>query len=449
VLLAALCAADFLVVADGLIVAVALPAMQDALAIASSELQWVLNAYLLCFGGFLLLGGRLGDLFGRRRVLVVGLWLFALGAVVGGLAGSAWLLIAGRALQGVGAALMAPCALALLAASFPSGAQRDRALARWSAVGSLGIPAGALLGGVLTAALSWRWVLLINGPLALAAAAATLWAVPESRDERAARRLDVPGALLVTAGVGALIFGIVRSTDDGALGPGAIIAGLLLLAAFVLTERRSDAPLVPPGTLRAAGRLPAALAGAVLPIGLGAVLFLGTLYLQRVLAFDALETGLAYLALSLPVLAGSPAASRLSARTGRRRAAVLGLLLQAGGLFLLTRADASASFLIDVLPAFVLVGVGAPIAFVPVTASAMADAGRQSGLISGVFNTAQQIGNAVGLAALATLSATHADTLLGQGLTRPDALAGGYHAGFLLGAAFLVAACLPAGRIAR
>jgi MFS family permease len=276
VALAVLSVANSLVVLDGLIVAVALPAIQDALGFGPADLQWVVNAYVLCFGGGLLVGGRLGDLVGRRRVAVAGLLVFAAGSLLAGLAPSAGWLVAGRALQGTGAAVMDPALLALLITTFPERAERNRALGAWSAAGSLGIPAGALLGGLLTSALGWRWVLLATAPVAL-------------------------------------------------------------LAAFVVVERRSPAPLVPSSIFRVPGLVAADLAAATLPVGLGALLFVGTLHLQQVLGYTALRTGLAYLALSLPVVAASPAAACLVTRLGRRSVAVAGLLLQAAGLLLLLR----------------------------------------------------------------------------------------------------------------
>ncbi|HEY6745169.1 MAG TPA: MFS transporter [Mycobacteriales bacterium] len=449
-LLAVLCAADFLVVLDGLIVAVALPTMQRALGIAPASLQWVVNAYVLCFGGFLLLGGRLSDLYGRRRVLILGLVVFAAGALAAGLAWSVPVLVAGRAVQGLGAGLMAPAALALLVATFAEGAARNRALGFWSAAGSIGIPAGALLGGVLTASLGWRWVLLVNVPAALLAAVGTVWCVPESADGAAPRRLDIPGAALSVGGIALVIFSITRierATASAVLAP--LAAGVLLLVAFVIVEHRAPAPLVPLPVLRAPGLLSANLVGATLPVGLGALLFLATLYLQRVLGLGALQTGLAYLALALPVIAASPAASGLVARLGPRVVAVLGLLLQAGGLALLARVPVHGAVATDVLPGFLLVGIGAPLAFIPTTAAAMASAGTRSGLVSGVFNTAQQLGNAVALAAVATLAAARTDALLDQGTSEPSALSHGYAAGFLLAAGIAFAGAAAALRLPR
>jgi EmrB/QacA subfamily drug resistance transporter len=451
--LAALCAADFLVVLDGLIVAVALPTMQQALGMSPTSLQWVVTAYILCFGGFLLLGGRLTDTCGRRRILLVGLLLFAGGALLAGLAWGAVVLIAGRAVQGLGAALMAPAALALLVASFPEPGARARVLGWWSAAGSLGIPAGALLGGVITASLGWRWVLLANVPVALLAAIGTRWVVPESRDTTSPRRLDFPGAVLVTTGLALVIYALVQveRLAAGSAGPELVLLPLglamALLAGFVARQHRTPAPLVPLRALRARGLVAANLTGAALPAGLGALLFIATLYLQTVLDFTPLTTGLAYLAVALPVVAASPAASWLVPRLGVRAVAVLGFALQAAGLLLLVRVPTDGSFATDVLPAFVLVGLGAPIAFVPTTSAALAGDSHTSGLAAGIFNTSQQIGNALTLAAMATTAATWTTTLLARGLDDASALTGGYRAAFALAAATAITGALTALRL--
>ena len=453
-LLAALCAADFLVVLDGLIVAVALPTIQRDLDVSTASLQWLINAYVLCFAGFLILGGRLGDLYGRRRILLVGLGLFAAGALTAGLAPATAVLVAARAVQGLGAAMMTPTALALLVANFAEGCSRTRALGWWSAAGSIGIPAGALLGGVLTATWGWRWVLLVNAPAAVLAAVGTRLAVPESRNPTGRQRLDVAGAVLVTTGLALLIFAIVQleqlTEEPGTVWPvlTSLAAGMMLLAAFAVVERRTWDPLVPPGILRTSGLLPANLVGATLPVGLGAVLFLATLYLQRVLGYTPLATGLAYLAVALPVIAASPAASWLATRLGRRPVAVFGLLLQTAGLLLLAGAPTDGAFLTDVLPGFVFVGAGAPIAFVPATAAAMA-VRTDSGVASGIFNTAQQVGNALALAALATAAAVSTGVLLDGGVGHDAALAGGYQTGFLVAAALTVAGALAALNLPR
>jgi MFS family permease len=446
--LAVLSLANSLVVLDGLIVAVALPAIQDDLGFGGADLQWVVNAYVLCFGGGLLLGGRAADLVGRRRMAVAGLLAFAAGSAVAGLAPTAAVLVAGRALQGAAAAALDPALLALLVTEFPEGRERDRALGVWSAAGSLGIPAGALFGGLLTAALGWRWVLLVAAPVALAAAWLVRRLVEESRDRATPRRLDVPGAVTATTGLALLIFAITQAERlagglaGGPAEPAALArvavplaAAGALLAAFVAVERRHPAPLVRWSLLRRPGMLATDLAATTLPVGLGALLFLGTLHLQRVLGFTALETGLAYLVLSLPVVAASPAASFLAGRHGRRPVAAAGLALQAGGLLLLLTAGPGDGFLTGVAPGFVLVGAGAPLAWVPLTAAATDGAAEHSGLASGLFTTAQQVGNAVALALLATVAAARSGGLAGGRPPGPAELVTGYHAGFLTAAA--------------
>ena len=439
--LAVLCAADFLVVLDGLVVAVALPVMQEALAIPAGALQWVVTSFVLCFGGFLLLGGRLGDLYGRRRLLLVGLLVFAAGSLLAGVAWNAWALFSGRAIQGFGAAAMAPTALALLTTAFQDSAARDRAIGVWSAVSSAGIPAGALLGGLLTATVGWRWVFLVNVPTALAVALATRVVVTEAR-RKAPKRLDWAGAVLVTSGLSLVIAGISQTDQTHALPAlmvrvaAPLLLGIVLLVGFVLVERRTIAPLVPLGQFRAPGQVPANLVGLVLPVGLGVALFLATLYVQRVQGLGPLATGTAYLALAVPCITASPLAAQLATRLGRRSTAVAGLLLQVAGLIVLTRISAGGSLAI-VLTGFVLIGLGAPIAFVPTTATAMDGPGCDPGLASGVFNTSQQLGNALALAAVATLAARWVAEQVEWG-GDPAALTAGYSAGFRLAAAITI-----------
>jgi MFS family permease len=447
--------ANSLVVLDGLIVAVALPAIQDDLGLDAAELQWVVNAYLLCFGGGLLLGGRAADLVGRRRMAVAGLLVFAAGSLAAGLAPGPGVLLAGRAVQGAGAAALDPALLALLLGTFPERAARNRALGIWSAAGSLGIPAGALLGGLLTAALGWRWVLLATAPVALVAAGLVRLLLEERRDRHRPRRFDLPGAVTATAGLALLLLAITR-TERLAAGPGGpgphiqvavpLAAAAVLLGLFAAVERRSPAPL-PFSILGVPGLVPANLAAATLPVGLGTLLFPGTLHLQRVAGFDALETGLCYLALSLPVVAASPAAARLVGRHGRRRTAAAGLLLQAAGLLLLLRTGPGSGFLDGLAPGFLLVGAGAPIAWVPLTAAAVEGTGERSGLASGIVATAQQIGNAVALAVLATAAAARTAAVAGDAAPDPSALVAGFHAGYLVAAALCLLGALAALRL--
>lgn len=408
----------------GLVVAVALPAIQDDLGLDEAHLQWVITAYVLVFGCFLLLGGRLADLYGRRRVMVAGFAVFAVGSLLAGLAPTAAVLLVGRAGQGLGAAAMAPAALALLAAAFPQGRERDTALGIWSAVAAL----------------------------------VALGVVDESRDVTAPRRLDLPGAATVTAGLALLILAITSVEQLAVHDPATparvalpLAASLGLLAAFVVVERRRErhdrAPLVRLSILRDPGLAAANLTAATLPVGLGAVLFLGTLHLQTVLGYTALRTGLAYLAVSLPVVAASPVAPRLIARLGRRPVAVAGLLLQAAGLLLLLGASPGGSFWLDVLPGFALVGVGAPVAAVPVIAAAVDGVDEESGLASGLVNAAQQVGNALALALLATVAATVTDALAGSTGVGPDELVIGFRAGFVAAAGLCALGALTALRL--
>ena len=482
--LAAISTADFLVVMEGFIVAVALPSVQRDLGLDQAGLQWVFTAYALTFGGFLLLGGRLGDLYGRRRVLVCGLMCFAVGSTLAGTASTGPTLIGGRAVQGLGAAAMTPSALALLAARFPAGRARNIALAVWSAVGSIGIPAGALIGGIVTETVGWRWVLLINVPAALVAAALARAVLADSRDPAVvgrdgAARLDVTGAVLVTTGLALLIAAVTSSEQLAATYIDAtagrtlstimlrLAAPLLLAAAllvgFVVVERRLDqraaAPLVPLSALRTPGLIAADVTAAALPVGLGALLFLGTQFLQQVLGFTPWHTAMAYLTLALPTVAASPVAAALLRRLARRRVAVGGLLLQAAGLLWLcftmtVTASApsggltSRTFIAGVLPAFLLVGAGAPIAFVPVTGAAVDDAGPAGGVASGLFNAAQQVGNALAIALMAAATAV-GSTLMSSSPEAGTATQAGLRSGLIVATALCVMAILPAHRLSR
>jgi MFS family permease len=475
--LLAISAADFLVVMEGFVVAVALPSIGREMGLDQAGLQWVVTAYVLAFGGFLLLAGRVADAVGRRATLVAGLVVFAAGSLVGGLAPHPAVLVAGRAVQGLGAAAMSSAALAMLAATFPEGESRSRALGIWSAVGSAGIPAGALVGGVLTQAFGWRSVLLINAPVAGLAALLAVATLQESGDDTRSRRVDVAGGITVTAGLTLLVAAVVGvealvGADAGRAGRGGLAIGnglvrvgvplaasMALLAAFVTHERRRErnggTALFPLSLLRR----PGLVVGAVLPVGLGALLFLGTQLLQSVWDASPLRTGLAYLALALPTIAASPWAARSTTRFGPRRVAAVGLAMQAAGLvWLLTSAPDPAAggavpiadVLTAVLPAFVLVGAGAPLAFVPVTGIAVGDAGGASGVTSGVFNTAQQVGNAVAIAATAAAVAVGSRLAArpgGGAAGDDDALVAGLRSGLLLAAVLVAAGAVAARRL--
>jgi EmrB/QacA subfamily drug resistance transporter len=457
--LLALAATDFLSVLDGLLVAVALPDIQRALGFTQNGLGWVITAYVLVFAGCLLLGGRVADLYGRRRVLLIGYGFFAAGSLVAGLAATPGMLVAGRAVQGLGAAAMTPAGLSLLTVAFPDGPARNRALGIWAAAGSVGIPAGALLGGLITSSLGWRWVLLVNAPAALAAALLAAYTLPESRAQVATRRLDVPGAITGTAGLACLILAITQLEPlvhggPGVLGQGVssilvpVTAAAALLTGFVAVERRAPHPLLPARLLTAPGVLSANAAAAGLPVGLGAMMFIATQYLQQIHGFTPWETGLTYLALALPVMAGSPLAARLVTLLGRRRTAELGFALQAGGLLLLTLTTADSSIWTTIVPAFILTGAGAPIAYIPITAAAIDDVGDDSGLASGLFNTTQQVANAVALAGIATAVALGStiDTVPAATPAGAPTITG-LHAGFLAAAVMLAAAAAAALRL--
>jgi MFS family permease len=402
--LALLCVAQFVVVLDVTIVAIALPAVGDDLGVSATGLQWVLSAYTLTFGGLLMLAGRAADLYGRRRAFRAGLGLFAAASLACALAPTAPALVAARAVQGAGAALVAPAALALLVATEPEGAARTRALAIWTAAAAGGGASGWVLGGAISGGLGWQWVFAVNVPIGLAGVALAGPLLAESR-EHGAPRLDVKGAVALTAGVGAVLFGLSRGEPDGL---GAVVtlaplgAGVALLALFAAIQRRAPAPLLPPGALRAPGLAPAVFAALALTGSTTPAMFLCVLRVQHEGGFAPLEAGLLFAPLNLAVVAGSLAGPRVSARTGERSAMVGGLLLVAAGAAWL--AATGAAEVGRLLPAFALMGGGLGVASVASTAAGTADrpgAGAdRPGLASGLLNTAAQLGSALGLGLL-------------------------------------------------
>jgi EmrB/QacA subfamily drug resistance transporter len=404
VALAVLCAADVLVMIDGMVVAVALPAIRRDLGFSAAGLQWVVTAYTLALGSFLLVGGRAADLYGRRRTLVAGLLVFSAGSLAAGLAPEAAALLAARAVQGVGAALAVPAALALVAATFREGAERDRAIGLMAVMIDVGMVAGLVLGGVVTALLGWPWVFyLVVGP-GLAAAALVPRALEESRDESAPRRLDVPGAALVAGGCGLLVLAVVQTEHHGllalaALGP--LAGSAALLAAFVAVERRVAAPIVRLGILRVRSLATANLAVVANAGGFGGMTFLSTLYLQGERGLTALETGLAFLPLAASAGLGGLAAARLVARFGARRVATASLLVTTAGFAVL-----SLGGVVAVLAGFAVTGFAFASAFVPLAACGLAGAREgEKGLASGLFQTSTHLGGAIVLAVLAAIAA--------------------------------------------
>jgi EmrB/QacA subfamily drug resistance transporter len=440
------CAAQLMIVLDGTIVNVALPAIQDSLNFSEAGLSWVVNSYLLTFGGFLLLGGRAGDLFGRRRVFASGLALFTFASLLCGLADSQGLLVAARALQGVGGAIIAPAALSIIITVFTDPKERARAMGIWAFVVSGGASIGVLLGGVLTQTLGWPWIFFVNGPVGLAALALCRPLLdpdpkPDRRDDGKRAGFDLPGALLVTASLVVAVYAVV-----GAAGNPPALSGLLLLlslalmAAFAAVERRTEAPLVPPGIFSRSRNLTVSNAVMALAVvGMVGWFFFSALYLQRVLGYDSLATGLAYLpaTAALGAISQGPAAWAVG-RFGIKPTIVGGLGLMALGLLLFARAPVGGSFAVDVLPGMLVLGVGAAFAFMAVILAATAGVPEdEAGLASGLVNTSQQMGGALGLAALAAVAATYTAGIAGPG-SDVAALNAGYHAAFLAGAGCVV-----------
>ena len=442
--LAICCMAQFMVVLDVSIVNVALPQMRHSLGLSVTGQQWVVNAYTLTFAGLLLLGGRAADLFGRRRVFMIGLAVFTLCSLLGGLAQSGVWLISARAAQGVGGAILAPATLSLLTTRFVDPLERRRALGAWSATAASGAAVGVLAGGVLTSLLDWRWVLFVNVPIGVALLAASWLALTESKLEGNRPSLDLAGALTVTVGLSALVYGIV-STDTHSWGSpqtiAALTVGAVLLVAFVIIEARFAAhPLVPLGIFRL--RSLSAANGVAVSIGaaLFGMYFFLSLYLQQVNNYSALRAGLAFLPAGLATMAGALVAPRLLGRIGVRRQLVIGLLMAAAGLLWMSQASAGDGYLAHVLGPLLLVGVGLGLSFVPMTVSATAGvAPHEAGLASGLINTSRQIGGAVGLAVMATAASSATHALAGGSTAINQALATGYDRAFGIAACVLVA----------
>jgi EmrB/QacA subfamily drug resistance transporter len=440
-ILALCCLAQFMVILDVSIVNVALPSIRGDLGFSATGLQWVVNAYTLAFAGFLLLGGRAADLIGRREVFVGGLLLFALASLAGGVAQSSGQLVAARAAQGLGGAIVAPATLSILTTTFTEGAERNRALGLGGAMGGVGGATGALLGGILTQTLSWRWILLINVPIGIAVAMAGLRVVTRGRrDAAAARSFDLSGALTVTAGLVVLTYGIVETDVHGWGSSRTLITiaiGLALLATFTLIEGRiAQAPLVPLRIFRNRPVTGANLVVFCMGAGAFAMWYFLSLYLQQVLGFDPIEAGLAFLPMTGTIIATSQLASRLTGRLGPGKVLTAGLTLLALGMLGLSRISADGSFFADVLGPSVVAAAGIGFSFVPVTIAATAGVqGREAGLASGLVNTFRQVGGSIGLALLATVATQRTDSVSGS-VSRAVALTDGFQRAFLVGAAF-------------
>jgi EmrB/QacA subfamily drug resistance transporter len=439
-----LCFAQFIVVLDASIVNVALPSIGKGLHFSQENLAWVVNAYVLTFGGFLLLGGRMADLLGRRRVFIGGLLLVAAASLAAGFASTEGQLIAARAAQGLGAAIISPAALSIVTTTFRDGAERNKALGAWGAVAGAGGAAGVLFGGILTDGLGWEWVLWVNVPVALVAAALAPRLIAESRSESATRHFDTAGAVTVTAGLSILVYAIVDATDAGwgsLQTIGLLGVAAALLATFTAIELRSEAPLVPFRIFRMRTLTGANVVGLLVGASLFSMFFFITLYMQQVLGYSPIKAGLSYLPLSVAIILSAGIASQLVTRIGFKPVLAIGLLFVAAGLVWFSRVSVDGGFVTDILGPSVLAAIGLGFAFVTTTIAAVAGIeDREQGLASGLINTSQQIGGALGLAVLATIANSRTDDLVAQAGGDPSALPNALVEGFQV--AFLGAAII-------
>ena len=444
--LAVVCVAYFMTVLDVSIVLTALPSISRALDFSASELQWVLTAYTITFGGFLLLGGRLADLLGRRMIFMTGVAVFTAASLVCGLADSSAVLIAARAVQGVGAALVSPATLSIITTTFKEGADRNKALGIWGAVGGGGAAAGVLFGGILTQYLGWEWIFFVNVPVGAAVLAVTRPILRESRDEPEHRSFDLLGATAVTGGLALLVYGVSEAPAHG-WGATSTIASLVaagaLLVFFVLWEARVRAPLMPLGIFRIRTVAGANAASVFLGTLTFANFFLLTLYVQNVLHYSAIKTGLTFLATAGTLVAVAAGAQALSTRYGPRPVLAAGFVSLTAGMIVYAQIPVDGKFVSNLLPGYLLVGVGLALAFIAVSIAALAGVPpRLAGVASGLLNTSQQIGGAVGTAMVSSISLSRADHLLSTGNSPAAAFTSGYALAFWvlagIGAAGLV-----------
>jgi EmrB/QacA subfamily drug resistance transporter len=443
--LALLLGVQFMVVLDIAIVNVALPSIQIDLGFSQENLQWVVSAYALLFGGFLLLGGRVADLIGRRRVFVGGLIVFTGASLLSGLAWGEGALIGARALQGLGAAMITPAALSILTTTFAEGKERNAALGAWGAVGAFGAVAGVLLGGVLTDALSWEWIFFVNVPVGLLGLALTPLLLNESRDATA-RSFDAPGAVLVTGGLVTLVYAITQANEFGwtsieTIGLFAVAAALLV--GFVGWEARSKEPLVPFSIFRLRTLVGANVVGLIMGTAMFAMFLMLTLYMQQVLHYSAMKTGVAYLAVAGTAILWSGVAAQLVNRVGVKPVLVVGMTTLSAGLLYFTQVSVGGSYLGDLLPGFLLIAVGLGFTFVPVSIAALAGVHpSEAGLASGLINTTQQIGGALGIAVLSSIATSTTQDAVASGTAVSSALTDGFQAAFIGAAAIALVGIL-------
>ncbi len=437
------CVAQFMVILDATIVNVSLPTIEHALHFSPTGLQWIVNAYTLVFGGFLLLGGRAADLFGTQRLFIAGLVIFTGASLVNGVATSSGMLVGGRALQGLGAALVSPAALAIVTRTFKDGAERTKALGVWSAIAAGGGAAGLLLGGVLTETLSWRWVFFINLPIGIAAGLLALRMITNEVGEEKPETSDIAGAVTVTSGLLVLVYAIVKAASYGwgsGKTIGLFLAAIALLVSFVVIELRSRAPLIRLDIFRTRSLTASNTAMLLVASGLFAMFFFASLYVQQLRGYSPIKAGLAFLPFTFGIVIGAGLAQSLIKRLGVRAVTITGLSIATVGMLLYTQLSLTGSYFGQLFPAVMVTSIGMGLVFVPVTLLATTNVPPEdAGLASGLFNTSQQIGGALGLAILSTLAASrtsHKESALGH----DAALVSGYHLAFLIGAIWMAAA---------
>ncbi|HYT51865.1 MAG TPA: DHA2 family efflux MFS transporter permease subunit [Gaiellaceae bacterium] len=445
---------SLMIVLDVTIVNVALPSIREDLGFSETSLAWVVNAYLLTYGGFLLLGGRLGDLYGHRRLFLIGIALFTVASLACGLSTTQWMLIGARTVQGLGGAIASAVSLSLMMTLFTEPADRAKAMGIFGFVAAGGGSIGVLLGGVLTDLISWHWIFLVNVPIGALVILLSLRLLPAERAQAMSSRLDVAGAVTVTAALIIAVYAIVNGNQNGwtsATTLGLLGTSVAVLALFLGIESRVRAPLVPLGLFKHRNISVSNVVGVLWAAAMFAWFFLSALYLQLVLGYSPLEVGLSFLPANLIMGAFSIGLSaKLVMRFGFRKPLATGLLLAAAGLLLFVRAPVDGSFLVDVLPSMILLGFGAGIAFNPVLLAAMSDVEpSESGLASGLVNTSFMMGGALGLAVLASIAASRSHSLRLGGASELSALTGGYHVAFLVGAAFAAAAAVIGGALLR
>ncbi len=445
-----LCAVQFLDIVDSSIMNVALPSIRSDLGFTQQSLQWVLSGYVLTYGGFLLLGGRAADLLGRRRLLVAGTSLFAVSSLAGGLAPNAGMLIAARVVQGVGAAMMAPAGLSILTTTFTEGRDRTKALGVWGAISGLAAAAGVFLGGVLSEGPGWRWVLYVNIPVCVIIVAAAYRLVSGERGRTRFADFDVLGAILVTSGMLLLVYALVKAPDEGwgtARTTGELGTAGLLLAAFVVNERRNRNPLFPFSIFRIKGLAAADATQLIAFAGFISMFFFLTLYMQNVLGYSPIQAGSAYLPVTLGIVIAAGMSTQLIPRIGTRPVIVAGTLIAAAGMFYLARVPLGGSYVTDLLPGLAVMSIGLGAVFVTVTTAANAGVpADKSGLAAGLINTSLQLGSALGLAIFSAIATARTNDLLAGHTAPVEALTAGFQRAILAGGVFLLAAAVIALR---